>query len=479
MWRRRIGMILVAWGLFLTPLLAIPSLARQGETGIWHRAGLPGLPVTHLALGRGGEFPIFYAAVRHQGLYRSLDEGQTWHAANVDFPRGPWGEREVTALAVDPLEARHVFVALTGGLLFRSINGGSRWQEIPPPPGLRDAFLLAAVAHGEALYLYVGGEGRLWRTEDEGASWTSLGVWPLGTWLWDLLVLSPTGDALCVAAGKDGIWCREGDGSWARRGSGLGRSAVWRLIAAADGTWYAGTDNGVYRSTDRGTFWQPARAGLPGGMVRALLADMERPGTLYAGLRDAGTVRTEDGLNWARLGTGLGPKDVFALAQDPADLNFLYAATEDGLWVLRLGPPREAHPATPTPNPTATPTLTPSPTATATAPPTPARGTPTRSPTPTERPTATPAEGRSPLPTLTASPTPSPSDTATPTVAPQRATPTPTATPTATATPTPTEEVSPTPAPPPKPPTDTPAPPTPTPRPTPTPVPPPTPTPPR
>ncbi|MGC8837154.1 MAG: hypothetical protein ACP5UM_01950 [Anaerolineae bacterium] len=473
MWRRRIGMILVAWGLFLAPLLAIPSLARQGEVGTWQRAGLPGLHVMHLALGRGGEFPIFYAAVRHQGLYRSLDEGQTWRAANLDLPRGPWGEWEVTALAVDPLEARHVFVALAGGHLFRSINGGSRWQELPPPPGLQEAFLLAAVAHGGGMYLYVGGEGRLWRTGDEGASWASLGVWPVGTWLWDLLVLSPAGDALCVAAGTGGIWCTEGGNPWVQRGSGLGRSAVWHLAIAADGTWYAGTDNGIYRSTDQGTFWQPARAGLPGGVVRTLLADPERPGTLYAGLRDAGAVRTEDGLHWGRLGTGLGPKDVFALVQDPGDANLLYAATEDGLWTLRLGPPREIPTATPIPSPIATPTSLPSPTPTATMSPTPARATPTASPSPPARPTATPTEERKPSPT----PTPSPTATATPTVAPRTAPPTPTAT--ATVTPTATEGASPTPAPPPRPATDTPAPPTPTRRPTPTPVPPPTPTPPR
>jgi len=472
MWRRRIGMILVAWGLFLAPLLAIPSLARQQEAGIWQRAGLPGLPVTHLALGRGGEFPIFYAAVRHQGLYRSLDEGQTWREANLDLPRGPWGEWEVTALAVDPLEARRVFVVLAGGRLFRSINGGSRWQELPPPPGLQDASLLAAVAHGEALHLYVGGEGRLWRTEDEGASWVSLGVWPVGTRLWDLLVLSPAGDGLCVAAGKEGIWCTEG-GPWARRDSGLGRSAVWRLAATADGAWYAGTDNGVYRSTDQGTFWQAVRTGLPGGMVRALLADPDRPATLYAGLRDAGVARTEDGLHWARLGTGLGPKDVFALAQDPADANLLYAATEDGLWTLRLGPLREVIPATPTPSPTATPTSAPSPTATAT--PAPPTATPTASPTATARPTVAPTEARKASPTPTAGPMPSLTSTATATSTPRAIVPTATSTP----VPTPTGEASPTPAPSPRPPTATPAPPTPTPRPTPTPQPPPTPTPPR
>lgn len=466
MWRRRIGMILVAWGFFLAPLLAIPSVARQGEAGIWQRAGLPGLPVTHLALGRGGEFPIFYAAVRYEGMYRSLDEGRTWRAANMDLPRGPWGEWKVTALVVDPLEARHVFVALAGGHLFRSINGGSRWQALPTPPGFQEASLLAAVARGGGLRLYVGGEGRLWRTEDEGASWVSVGVWPVGTDLWDLLVLSPAGDALCVAAGKEGIWCTEGGSSWTRRGNGLGRSAAWRLATTADGAWYVGTDAGIYRSTDRGTFWQPVRAGLPGSAVRALLADRDWPGTLYSSLRDAGAVRTGDGLHWERLGTGLGPKDVFALAQDPADANLLYAATEDGLWTLRLGPPREAPTVTPTPSPTATPTLVPSPTPTASATPTRARATPTASPSPTATPTGEPIAS----PTPTASPTPSPTGTATATSTPSVATPTP--------TPTATGEASPTP-PPPRPPTDTPAPPTPTRPPTPTPKPPPTPTPPR
>lgn len=468
MWRRRIGMVLVALGLFLVPLLlSVPSVAgRQGEAGVWRRAGLEGLPVTHLALGRGGEFPIFYAAVRHQGMYRSLDEGRTWQMANMDLPRGPWGQRTVTALAVDPREARRVYAALAGGYLFRSVNGGSRWQPLAAPPGLEEVSLLRALPQGEGLRLYVGGRGRMWATDDEGVTWSSLGGLPAGAHLADVLVLSPSGRDLCVAAGPKGVWCTaDGGRSWSRRASGLGRSTVWHLAAAGDGVWYAGTDNGVYRSADRGAFWQPARAGLPGGVVQALCADSGRPATLYVGLAHGGVAHTEDGLHWRSLGLGLGSKEVFALQLDPADGNLLYAGAEDGLWAVRMGPPRKVVTATPTPTATPRqPTATASPTATSTP-----------SATPTPRPTATPTPSRGPTSTFTATARPTATATATPTPTAAVISPTPTATPTAAAT----VQEPPTPTPRPRPPTATPVPPTPTRRPSPTPKPPPTPTPPR
>lgn len=459
-------MVLVALGLFLVPLLlAIPSVAgKQGEVGVWRRAGLEGLPVTHLALGRGGEFPIFYAAVRHRGMYRSLDEGRTWQTANMDLPRGPWGQWAVTALAVDPREARRVYVALAGGHLFRSVNGGSRWQALAAPPGLEDISLLKVLPQGAGLRWYAGGQGRLWATDDEGNTWVSLGRWAPEAHLADLLFLSPSGQDLCVAAGPEGVWCSaDGGRSWSRQANGLGRSAVWHLARAGDGAWYAGTHNGVYRSADRGTFWQPARVGLPGGIVQALCADPSRPATLYAGLAHGGVARTEDGLHWEPLGLGLGSRDVFALHLDPADGNLLYAGTEDGLWAVRMGPPRAMATTTPTATPRP-PTATASPASTPSA---------TPSATPTPRPTATPTPTRGPTSTPTATASPTDTATATSTPTPGVASPTPTATATATV------QEPPTPTPKPRPPTDTPAPPTPTRRPTPTPKPPPTPTPPR
>ena len=100
---------------------------------------------------------------------------------------------------------------------------------------------------------------------------------------------------------------------------------------ATKGTILVGTiGQGVMMSPDDGASW--TRASVRHGMhsdaiVKCLLADPERPETVYAGT-DLGLYRTDDaGAKWARLDTPMNGSMVWSLAIDPVDPRVMFAGT--------------------------------------------------------------------------------------------------------------------------------------------------------
>jgi hypothetical protein len=98
---------------------------------------------------------------------------------------------------------------------------------------------------------------------------------------------------------------------------------------------WGGYDNeagtGVFRSTDAGSTWTPRNAGLPSGLVTALVIDPSAPNVLYAGVDGGGIFKTTDAAaTWVPANNGLTNLDVYALAIDPATPSTLYAGAEAG-----------------------------------------------------------------------------------------------------------------------------------------------------
>jgi sugar lactone lactonase YvrE len=144
------------------------------------------------------------------------------------------------------------------------------------------------------------------------------------------------------------------DPFWGNQGAGFslvgGRTTA--LVAAADGTWFAGTaDGGVWRSTDQGAHWTPTFDNMPSLSIGALAIDPV-DGSLWVGTGEAnvsqdsyagtGVYRsTDDGATYQRVGddsTGNNPlvsHTVFRIAFDPA--GDAYAATDNGLFRLAAG----------------------------------------------------------------------------------------------------------------------------------------------
>ena len=114
---------------------AFPKIA-EGEKGrvVDH--------VFWLTPGHSSEKDVWYAGTSPQGLFQSVDGGHTWEGVSGfnDHPnRVKWvgGEQDMTpdggkthSLLVDPRDPNHIYLGLSAGGFFESIDRGASWRRL-------------------------------------------------------------------------------------------------------------------------------------------------------------------------------------------------------------------------------------------------------------------------------------------------------------------------------------------------------------
>lgn len=221
-----------------------------------------------------------------RGISRSLDQGKSWQ------PVGELSHVSVNTIAVEP-----------------------------------DGQLLAATSRG------------LWRSNDDGSTWTALNDHtlyavlsdgpdgPPGTTTLRLLELA-NGGKLAGTDG-DGVWIGA-DGEWKR--SGLAESIVYSLLETTSGTLLAGTrGEGVVRSDDGGATWIVPTTPVPDVYVHCLV--QLRDGSLLAGTGLGIAISTDDGKSWNAYASDLHGHRMFAI-RELADGRIL-AGSYAHMWIGR------------------------------------------------------------------------------------------------------------------------------------------------
>jgi len=274
-----------------------------------------------------------YAGTYCSGVLRSLDGGDSWSAVNLDVSGtsspGPTGTNFVNTLAIDPLTPRTVYAGTYGDGVFRSLDGGDTWQAIGPA----DAFGLAlAIDPTSPSKVYVGTQNGVFRSLNGGGSWQAIG--PTNRVVW-ALAIDPNTPATLYAGTYGGVFqSLNGGGTW--REVGLTNSEILALVvsATAPTTVFAGTSVGTFRNSDGGNNWIALNGGLPYiSPVYALALDPVSPTTLYAGMwmpENGGVFKSlNGGSDWIAANTGIEGQLVTAVAARPAAQTILYAATHD------------------------------------------------------------------------------------------------------------------------------------------------------
>ena len=115
------------WGVFKS--------TNGGRTWTDASAGLPGIELMDL-VGEPLRPEVLYAASRGRGLYRTTDAGARW--TRVALPN-----EYPCAVAVSPHDARVILVGTIGdsregysSLLYKSVDGGTRWEILGQAQGL-------------------------------------------------------------------------------------------------------------------------------------------------------------------------------------------------------------------------------------------------------------------------------------------------------------------------------------------------------
>ncbi|MFM9954463.1 MAG: hypothetical protein ACKVVO_10425 [Opitutaceae bacterium] len=317
------------------------GIYRAANGGAWTAggAGFPGKFVRGFVTDAGGRL---YAAT-DLGVYRSADAGVNFAPVNSGLIA------QTVSRVIQTTDGALLAGTFSSGL-YRSRDGGATW-DVPALPS-RFVFALAESPWGD---LFAGNytidsnqqsDGHAWRSQDQGASWTSLDN-GLRSAMVSGFVFPGAQQVMCSAAfSPGGVYESNVNGNlWTRLGPPqsipayfLGRSpsgdlyigsegiGVWRLPAGRTvwenkgftqsqqftvafnslGHIFFGNDGrirGVYRSTDGGQTFQPLNS-YPSlfAWTIVILPD----GTIFAGGKDAGVQRsTTNGDTWENTNSGM------------------------------------------------------------------------------------------------------------------------------------------------------------------------------
>ena len=299
-----------------------PTVFRSSDRGrTWTEASRPpafrseaGRTVDHtfwLTPGHASEKGTWYAGTSPQGLFRSTDGGATWSGVdgfNEHPQRKAWcgGDQDGTpdgpkmhSILVDPRDARHLYIAMSSGGVFESVDGGRDWK--PLNRGVRADFLpqpTPEYGHDPHCVVFAGGNpDRLWqqnhcglyRLDRPSTEWTDIGGGmprSVGAIGFPIVAHPRDPDAAWIFPmdGSD-VWPRvspggrpaayrtlDGGRTWRRQDKGFPKTQAWLTVKRQAMTiddrepvgLYVGTTHGeVYGSRDEGRTWRCLARHLP------------------------------------------------------------------------------------------------------------------------------------------------------------------------------------------------------------------------
>ena len=305
-----------------------PTVFRSADFGkTWQEAARPpafpkapegqkGRVVDHafwLTPGHAGEPKVWYAGTSPQGLFRSEDGGDTWGPV-AGFNNHPmytqWtgGEQDGTpdgpklhSVLIDPREARHLYIGMSSGGVFESVDKGADWK--PLNAGCRADFRpdkypeYGHDPHCVRLHplapdiLYQQNHCGIYRMERAAGKWERIGD-NMPKKIGDIgfpIVLHPRDPDTVWVFPMDGtaVWPRTSPGgkpaayvtrnagkSWQRQDSGLPRSQGWFTVKRQSMSGDAHDPVGLYFGTTGGEIWASRNEGAKWSCIARYLPEI-------------------------------------------------------------------------------------------------------------------------------------------------------------------------------------------------------------
>ena len=289
--------------------------------------------------------PTIFAGTVGQSVWRSKDGGETWQRASA----GIFMESEVRALAVHPTHTNVLFAGTDAGM-YRTENGGDRWERLDSPMNGMQVWALA-VSPKNPDTIYAGTcPSSLFKSIDGGKSWRKLNVELAETCAGGAIVprvtsiaVDPDDDQTVYAGIEiDGMRItNDGGKTWVTRNEGLSSLDIHGLAVVPGNpkTIVATTNNDVCITTDLEK-WTPltVKNHFPWPYCRSALYLKNGTGRVYVGAgngppgNEGALFYTSNlGKSWTRANLGLTANStIWVITHQPAVPNWLFACSVSG-----------------------------------------------------------------------------------------------------------------------------------------------------
>jgi photosystem II stability/assembly factor-like uncharacterized protein len=205
----------------------------------------------------------------------STDSGRTWQdTTDNGIPPQDFVATLRTAVVRSSVEPNRVYVGGRG--LDVSEDGGRHWTQTPVRPDGSTGIASLAISPGDAEIWSLWNDGKVYVSADAGATWVNRS--PLTQKTKPTIVAAGSGvayAAFALGSGPRLFRTRDQGLSWTDISADLPNGSVHALLPdlRAPGRILAGGDHGTMISDDDGDHWRPLGAGLPNTIVMDLCAD--------------------------------------------------------------------------------------------------------------------------------------------------------------------------------------------------------------
>jgi len=239
------------------------------------------------------------------GIYKSVDEGNTWTPVNSGIT-----DLHIRSIAVDKQTPNQVYACSEAGKIYKSINNGSNWNEIFNRSGCFDV-----IAEGGIVY---AANGTVSRSMDGGLTWDTKTT----NFMTMELIFNAQNTNIVYAASWNGMYKTIDSGeNWFTINNNLSADNITAMAVdpLVPTTIYAsGWTSGLWKSTDNGNNWFNIQPNML--YITKLIADPISANTIYAN----GSRSIDGGFTWSYVGPSINMLDIYTL--DPNNSDILYSS---------------------------------------------------------------------------------------------------------------------------------------------------------
>ncbi len=305
---------------------------------------LAGLGVLSLLVLTGQSCVLQGGQAADGGVYRSDDGGRTWARSNFV---GQVKKKTVTIASVDtgrlafhPTNHSKIYLGTRGNGLYRTDDGGERWQITGKTSGAITALAIDPVTPE---IIYTGNGGHIEKTSDSGQTWERVYIETRTNISITSIVIDRSQPSHLLAGNTGGVILESDDygTTWNIITSLMGSVIIYSHPTDASVYFATGDQFGLARSTDRGQTWSMLTEELksfPGASkIYDLAVAASLPSRVFLATDNGLLTSSDVGSTWAQVKTLIPNRTlpIKTTAVSPSSESYIYFTAQNKLHFSR------------------------------------------------------------------------------------------------------------------------------------------------